>query len=336
MRPRWIPWLVAATCWFFGLETRAADLAVMPVGAVGLSPGEADALGALFAQAVARDAHVVVASPQETKPLLDSGLAAPAVARHLGASSYVQLGAVRVEQAVKLSGGFFDGNGRLLYQAEASGPSLDDMDAAVSALARALIWRRPVAMPTETAPASATNEEVGAPPRKSGGLPGFYGPKIGFVMPRASTTTFSPSFNLGFDARFGPPSYFFELGAGLLLPVDDSTGSTVKVTMGYLDMGASRYLWAGDAAFYLGGGVSPAFWDARAWDASHTTATCSAYAQLGLAINRSGRTRLYGEVRLSQVLLAVAHPVGDGFSYDTTTSEPYRPLLIGFLGGLGW
>jgi hypothetical protein len=339
MRLRRVPWIVAATCWFFGLEARAADLAVMPVGASGLSPGDAEALGVLLARAVARDAHVVVASPQETKPLLDGGQTAAVAAGRLGVSSYIELTATRVERAVTLSGALFGADGTLLFQAETSGPSLEEMDFALSALAHALVWRKPVAVAAvaPSAPERAASEPAAATTQTPSAYRGSYGPKVGLVMPRASGRSFSPSYAVQFDARFGPPSYFVELGAGLLIPINDSSsGSTVAVSMAYVELGASHYLWAGDGALYLGAGFSPAVWDARALDDSHTAATCSVYAQLGLGINRGGRVRLYWEVRLSQVLLAVAHPVSDGTAYGTTRSDPYRPLLVAFQGGLGW
>jgi len=334
-----MPWIAAAACWFGGIEARAADVAVLPVQGVGLSPGDAEAIGALFARAVARDAHVVVASPQETKPLLDAGVTAGAVATQLGASSYMEVTAVRAGRAVKLSGALFGLDGALLYRAETFGPSLDEMDGAISALAQALIWRKPVAsLPVmQGGLRPIPTGEAEAPARSPSGYRGAHGPKLGLVMPRASGTTFLPSFSIQYDGRFGPPSYFVELGAGLVIPFDDNpTSDGASVTAGYLEIGASRYLWAGDVAPYLGAGVSPALWATRAYDRSDVSATCLAYAQFGMGLGRAGRSRFYGEVRLSQTLLKVTHPVSDGTTYGAVLGEPHRPLLVAFQGGVGW
>jgi hypothetical protein len=82
--------------------------------------------------------------------------------------------------------------------------------------------------------------------------------------------------------------------------------------------------------------VSPAFWDAKAGYDDQISATCGAYAQVGLTLNRKGRARFYGEVRITQLLLAVTHPVTDGTLYASTTSDPYRPMFVSFQGGVGW
>lgn len=339
MHLKWMPWIAAAACWFSGLEARAADVAVLPVQGVGLSPGDAEAIGALFARAVARDAHVVVASPQETKPLLDAGATAGAVATELGASNYIELIAERARRAVKLSGALFGLDGTSLYRAETFGPSLDEMDVAISALAQALIWRKPVAnLPAMQGGLPPMPTEGESPGRSPSGYRGAHGPKLGLVMPRASGTTFLPSFTIQYDGRFGPPSYFVELGAGLVIPFDDNpTDDSVSVAAGYLEIGASRYLWAGDVvAPYLGAGVSPALWATHAYGRSDVSATCLAYAQLGMELGRAGRARFFGEVRLSQTLLAVTHLVSDGTTYGAVPGEPHRPLLIAFQGGVGW
>lgn len=335
---RWIAWIAAATCWYSGSEAGAADLAVMPVRIAGLSPGEGEALGVLVARAFSRDAHVAVASPEQTRPLLEDGGTAASVAGRLGATIYVELTATRVGQAVKLSGSLFDLEGALLYRAEIVAPTLDQSDLATAALARALLWRKPVALlastPTMTIPSSRASAEAST--ENPSARRGTYGPKLGLVVPRVADTSFSPSFSVQFDARFGPPSYFFELGAGLVVPFDDRPTSSVSVSAGYLEMGASHYLWAGESALYFGAGLSPALWASEFDDRSDLSVTCLAYAQLGIGFNRSGRAKFYGEVRLSQTLLAVAHPIADESTYGATAGAPHRPLLVAFQGGVGW
>jgi hypothetical protein len=278
----------------------------------------------------------VVASPRETKPLLDGGGTAAAVAGQLGASSYIELAAARAGRAVRLSGALYGRDGASLYRAQTFGPSLDEMDGAIAALAHALIWRQPVVAASVGAAGSGV-PAAELPAEKAGGRRSAHGPKLGLVMPWASGTAFSPSFSIQYDGRFGSPDYFVELGAGLVIPFDDQpTGDRASVTVAYLELGASRYLWNGDAAPYLGAGVSPAVWATHAWGESEASVTGMAYVQLGMEFNRSRRARFYGEVRLFQTLLAVASAQTDEAAVWTGWAEPRRPLLVFLQGGVGW
>jgi hypothetical protein len=338
---KWPLWFVASLCASLVTEARAAEVAVMPVLGVNLAPGDCDAIGVLFANAFAHDAHVAVASPLETKTLRGDGKTSVAVAVQLGVARYVELSALQLGQRVNLGGIIYVADGAMLYRAEISAPSLDAMDSAISALAHALAWRQPI--PTVATPEAAlaspetTYAAPAEPPPDPKAPRGAYGPKVGLAIPRAAGKSFSPGILIQFDGRLGPRNYFLEFGAGLLIPTDDQTGSSViRVTSGFLELGGSYYLWEGNSALYLGAGISPAIWQSSMGLDDHTAATCAAYGQVGVTFTRNARARIYGEVRLSQLLLGVANPVSDGTMYGSTPSDAYRPTMLAFQGGVGW
>jgi hypothetical protein len=343
MTMRWTLVLTAAMALFLPAPLRAAEVAVMPVQGVNLSEGNSEAIGVLFANAFARDARVAVASPLQTKPLRVEGSTAAAVAGQLGATQYVELSAVRIGKRVKLGGALYSRDGAVLYRAEISAFNLDDMDVAIAKLAQSLVWRQPIAINPSADDGSVGQENVYETPPAAAEPPdprasrGAYGPKAGMVIPRASGKTLSSGLFLQFDGRYGPRTHFFEFGAGVMIPTDDQyTGSLIRLTAGFLEFGASIYLWEGNTAVYLGGGLSPALWQLKVNYETHTAATCSAYGQLGVTFTRDWRARIYGEFRVSQILLGVANPLTDGTGYAYGLSDPYHPLMFGFHGGVGW
>lgn len=343
MHLKWTLLLTAAIWPFFPAQARAAEVAIMPVQGVNLSAGDCDAMGVLFARAFARDARVAVASPLETKPLLGEGGSAAAVAAQLGAVRYVEMSAIQIGKRINVTGILHARDGAVVFRAETSAGTLDDMDAAIARLSQALVWRQPIPRRSdveEIPMAQETlNEAPPAPvvPADPNASRGAYGAKAGIALPRYSGKSISPGVFLQFDGRYGPRPYFFEFGAGIMIPTDDQYSSTsIQVTSGFLELGGSFYLWDGPAALYLGAGVSPAIWSSKVNLDTHTSATCSAYGQIGVTFTRDLRFKVFGEFRLSQLLLAVANPISDGTGYATTISDPYRPLMFAFQGGVGF
>jgi hypothetical protein len=340
MHLKWALWCVTSALVFLGAGAWAAEVAVMPVQGVNIAEGDCDAIGVLFANAFARDARVAVASPLETEALREEGKSSTAVAAQLGATQYVELNALQLGQVVKLGGALYAQEGTRLFQAETLAPSLDSMDVAIAALAHALVFRQPVAPPAiPEATQPAYEPPPPAEPAPDPNAPrGSYGVKFGLTVPHASGKSFAPGLFIQFDGRLGPRNYFLEFGAGLLFPTDDQTGSSViRLTSGYLEFGGSVYLWEGNSAPYLGVGLSPALWQLSSASDEHTSATCAAYVQLGVTFTRNSRAKIYGEARLSQVLIGVANPVADSSGYYASTlSDPYRPLVLAFQGGVGW
>ena len=339
----WIRLLLVPICVSLPARAFAVDVAVMPVQGVNLSEGECDAIGVLFANAFASEARAVVASPLHTKPLLAQGKPVAAIAGQLGATRYVELRAVRLEQKIDVSGTLHGEDGGVLFQAEASAWGLESMDAALLALARSLVARRPISVgPPPYAPGVppvARYEPVPVPraPPDPNRTIHNHGVKVGIVAPRASDRSFSPAVMIEFDGRYGPQSYFLEFGAGLIIPTDESrtiyddAGSTrLRATSGFIEIGGSYYLWSSSTAAYLGGGLSPALWTVEDGTQSHTSATCGAFGQVGITFMRDSRVNLFAEFRLTQLLLAVASQA------QSRVTATHRPMILAFQGGLVW
>jgi hypothetical protein len=341
MKLRWAFLLSFPICGFFAADARAATVAVMPVQGVNLSEGQCEAIGLFFGNAFARDAHVAVSSPAETKPVQARLRTSVATAQSLGASQYIELTAIRLGSKVTLAGILYASDGREIFRAETAASSLDEMDAASARLARALIWRQPVppvlyAPPPPLPPAGTVPEppaEPEAPPDPSASH-NAYGPKGGLVFPVASGRSFSPQISLQFDARIGPRGHFFEIGAGFAAPAEDQYGSTdLRVTSLFAELGASAFLTDGSVGIYLGGGVVPGLWQSRysSYDSYSTNsgsgAMCAIYGQLGVNFTRDIRTRIYTELRISQHLLGVN---------DASNGDTFHPTMLAMQMGLGW
>ena len=317
----------------------------MPVQGVNLSEGTCDAIGVLFAKAFSRDARVVVASPLETKPLRDVGKTSAAIASELGAGRYVELSALRLGKKVQVGGIAYARGGAVLFRAETSAPGLNDMEAAIATLAHALAWDQPIPSGARPDGNPLGPEAAGDAPAAPGAPPDpdawrrALGGKVGLVLPRAQGRSFSPSASAQFDGRFGPRSHFLELGGGVMVSLLDAydPSSSIRVTGGFLELGGSYYLWAGSAALYVGAGLSPALWELRgSHSGSHVAATCGGYGQIGATVTRDARARIFVELRVTQILLAVANPVSDGTAYGSTLSDTYRPLLLALQAGVGF
>jgi hypothetical protein len=314
----------------------AAVVAVMPVQAANLPPGQCDAIGVLFTQAFARETNVAVASPLETGPLLAQGRTGSAVAAQLGAAEFVDL---RLEQAgnqLTLAGIRYGKDGNEIFRSETAAASLDDMQAATARLARSLAWRQPVAYAPYSAPGPMMGPALvlGPPSAEAAkSYPKALGLKLGFIFPWSRSNSYSPMMSLQFDARFGSRDAFIEIGAGAALPTGSSSlQESSRLRMGgvFAEIGGSVYLSDGGVAPYLGGGVSPRIWILDTPNGSSTDGTtCAVYGQAGLTLTRDSRARLYAELRVSQYVIGLAH---GGYS----STDAVYPTEFALQMGLGW
>lgn len=211
-------------------------------------------------------------------------------------------------------------------------------------LARALILRQPVPrtpMPLVEAEVPSAPEVPEAPPapvdpnatRKALGV------KAAFMLPVSSDRTFSPMVSAQFNGRIGTRGHFVEFGAGAATPLTDTYGygsNDLRASLLFLELGGSFYLSEGNTALYLGGGISPGIWMSKVGYESRSSGTFAAYGQIGMALNRDSRARFYGEIRVSQYLLAVGEPLVDSSGYSTLGTGTYRPTLIALQLGVGW
>jgi hypothetical protein len=314
---------------------RAAVVAVMPVEGVNITLGQGDAIGVLFANALARETSSQVVSPLDTKPMLSGGLNMQAVAARLGAVEYIALRAVQLGAKINLYGIRFDREAREVFRSESAAPSMDEMQLAVAQLARSLAWRQPIA-----ASSAVTDmpEPAPAAPDYSATSKGN-GVKTGLWMPVASGRSFAPILSAQFDGRFGSRDSFVEFGAGLALPSSAESGSgTIEMGGLFVELGGSYFLSNGNVAPYLGLGVSPRIWFVTTSDSGVGTkenVTCTGYGQAGIVFTRDSRAKIYAELRVSQYLLGIANDVDLGFD-GTGTSGAYHPTQFDLQVGIGW
>lgn len=344
-----------STCFFlsalistalFAAPASAAVVAVMPVQGVNIPPGQCEAIGVLFTQAFARETNVAVASPLETAPLLAQGKTAAMVAVQLGATEFVDLRAVQLENRVTLAGIRYGKAGNEVFRSETAAPSIDDMQLATARLARSLAWRQPIApmgYPVAPVPMAAPIGPILAPPTVVEGprpYPKALGIKTGLIFPWARSRTYAPMMSFQFDARFGTRDAFIEIGAGGAIPTSSSSARRDDIQMGgvFAELGGSMYLTDGNIAPYLGGGISPRIWfvDSESYSTSSGT-TCAVYGQAGVTLTRDSRARLYAELRVSQYLIGLAEG-SSSYSYGETyaVGETLYPTEFALQIGLGW
>jgi len=126
--------------------------------------------------------------------------------------------------------------------------------------------------------------------------PGF---KFGFGKPIGSTTDFTPSGSLSAVLFMEHDRYFFELGAGFLIPGASQSGTSVGYGGLISELGASYYLTNGNVAPFVGGGVLPRL------IFSGSALNLAPYAQFGVMVSRESANRFFAEARAAANLMPV-------------------------------
>jgi hypothetical protein len=321
-------------------QAQTSSVAVMPVQGVNLTEGQGDAIGVLFANAFAREANVTVASPVETKQVLQQTKTSLAVAKQLGAFEYIELRAIQLGTRVTVAGIRYTKDGRELFRAETAAPSLDDMEMATARLARSLAWRQAIAgeQVTGTVVGSAGASIPALPPEVKS-YPNASGIKTGLIFPMASGRSISPMMSLQFDGRVGTRDYFIEYGAGAAVPTTtdtESNSNTIQMGGVFAEIGGSVYLSDGSIAPYVGGGVSPRIFGAtNSVSSDGGGARCALFGQLGLTFTRDIRARIYAELRVSQNIIGFSSQVTSSDNITTPTGT-YYPTELAMQFGIGW
>jgi hypothetical protein len=325
-------------------QAQPAVVAVMPLQGVNLTEGQGEAIGVLFANALAREANVAVASPLETKRVVQQAKTAQAAAAQLGAVEYVELRAIQLGAKVTLAGIRYSKDGRELFRAETFAFSLDDMELATARLARALAWRQPIPNMMPPAPVLETGEAPPAlgPAPAAKGYPSALGLKTGFIFPFASGKSISPMISLQFDGRMGTRDYFIEFGAGAAIATDSEySTNTTRIEGVFAELGGSYFLTDGSIAPYIGAGISPRILSSSIYsnlynsDNSTTGARCALYGQFGIAFTRDSRSRVFAEFRVSQNIVGFSDQTTDS-NYNTVSTGTYYPTEFALQAGIGW
>ena len=334
MKIRWFAHSTLAFVLLFAGQARAtATVAVMPVQGVNLSEGQADAIGVMFANAFAREANIAVATPLETKLVLAETKNTLAAAARLGVLEYIEVTAIQLGSKTTLSGIRYTKDGKEVFRSEAAANGLEDMNGATVQLARALAWGASPQQVAGDVTAPPIAPPMPAEPTGPKHYPAAIGLRSGIIFPLASGKTISSMMSLQFLARIGPRGSFAEVGAGFAVPSTTASGSnTIEMGGLYAELGGGGYLSDGGIAPYLGGGVSPRIWfvdSSEGGDASG--ATCTVYGMAGVTFTRDYRARVFGELRVSQFVIALSKE-----NYGSGDRSTYYPTELSLQIGIGW
>lgn len=154
------------------------------------------------------------------------------------------------------------------------------------------------------------------------------GAKLWFGMPVARAANLNAIGAVQFDARFERQTYFFELGAGFIIPGPSSSPTSEGYGGVMAELGASKYLNDGDTAVYLGGGLMPRLIFSSMLDSPLSLAP---FAQFGVMFDRASRMRLYADLRVAQNVIPLR--LANGPTGNVRTAFPTE---ITAAMGVGW
>jgi hypothetical protein len=305
---------------------RAADVAILPVEGTNLSPGEVEAIGALVANAYAAESGAQVIRPADTQRLIRESRDLPEALAKLGVRAYVETTAVRLDRRINVRSTLRDAGGGLIYFAEMTAASLDDMEPISVRLARALVRRTSPEL-TRTL-RDVTKREGQAPNRTF--TEKVMGLKSAVIWPRAGDETFDASISFQFDGRLEKQWGFLEFGAGFVVPTDGTDRDGLGGV--FAEFGGSLYLVEADASPYIGAGFLPRLY----FTSDGGGANAAAYGQIGIMFMRESSSRIYAEFRATQSLTAIEEDENwDSFTGETTRRS-IHPLELALQVGVGW
>lgn len=282
---------------------RAADVAFFPVESTNLTPEDASAIGELLAHAYASVSRASVLSPMHTETTLASSQNHADAARKLGVSEYVRTNAIAAGRRIVVHASRYTSNGVLVYQDKMTCESIEDMTNVSDRMARSLYER----VDDEAVRTRHNVTLAEARPKNRVRTEKVIGIKSGFHVPFAKKAEYSTHVSLQFNGRLEFERFFFEFGAGLILPTSfqddwcdydepdchENYGRIGGLTS---ELGASAFLNDGNVGFYVGGGVVPRL------TLVNDVATVSVYGQLGLMFPRESSTRFFVDLRLTQAV----------------------------------
>jgi hypothetical protein len=268
-----------------------ASVMVLPVEGTNLQPGEADAIGQMVTSAYQIESKDTVLPPATVQKTLDETGAYATAAQKLGASEYIYVTAVRLDQRIVITATRYSPDGKFVHSAKISASSMDDIEPASDRLAKALVNRK-TATEARNIDNVTRTEEQQALRTSSQKVAGFKG---SFTYPIGYTETLSPQASIALDLRLESRMHFIELGIGLTFAAGDDNPGYGGL---WADIGGNLYLSDENTAPYLGGGLMPRLM-------SENIANLAPYAQVGMMFFRESKTRLYADFRVAQNVLPV-------------------------------
>lgn len=321
-----------------------------PPEATNLSPSQVEALVVLF-----RDSYSVYAGEElelveaEPKPEPDPALESEPVPEsdpepekqpRPVADETIELSFVRLESRVQVQATRSGPSGETLHTVRATMESLDDapeiLDRVALALHRGVAFERTATYdPAQAKEAAPARKEPVRPPdpppkapkkeiRDSEFVSGF---KLGFVFPYSPRQAFDGYVSAGYNGRIEVRSFFFELGAGLGLPLltSDANRRPERWQMGglYTEVSFNGYLTRTDVSPYLGVGISP-----RLWFTNRSAGTnLLPFVQGGAMFFRKSSMRFFTDVRAGYNLTPLR---------EIIDSRELHPFEFGLNLGLGF
>lgn len=315
--------------------TAAAQVAVLPVEATNLAPGEADAIGVLLAQAYSSECGEEVIGPAQASEALRLEGSPVAAAAKLGAAEYIVTSAVHLASKLTLRSSLYRADGSPLFSQDMTARSLDDMEQVAKRLAAAL-YRRVPAVDTRTIH-NVTATEGRVPNRTF--VEKVMGLKTAFYVPVAKGQRINQAISLQFDGRLEGEHYFLEFGAGAMLPtsgMDDDEDAYGGI---FAEIGGSYYLMDDSVSPYVGAGVIPRL----VFGFSDGGFQLVPYGQLGVMFMRESSSRLYVDFRVAQVVTPFTKETGtpvydtEGYLYDYDNKhKDVYPTELTVAVGIGW
>jgi len=286
-----------------------AAVMVLPVQGTNLEPGEAEAIGQMVAAAYQIESRDRVVAPEDVKRALDETGSYETAAKKLGATEYVYVSAVRLNQRIVITGARYSADGKLLFSEKISATTLDDAEPGSERLARALLSHK-TTEETRTLDNVTLTEKT--PPNRMGTqkVPGFKG---SFTLPVGWTDELAPMMSAAFDLRLESQNSFIEFGLGFTVPAGDYDYQYGGL---FLDIGGNLYLSHTSTAPYVGFGVMPRLMS------SDSIANLLVYAQGGVMLFRESSTRFYADLRVGQNVIPVTYGGEPVQEYDPVTGEP--------------
>jgi hypothetical protein len=215
--------------------------------------------------------------------------------------------------------------GEILASAELRVLSLDELPTVCDRLVESVI--KAVPLPDTRNRHNVAMAETGVATRM--GTEKVLGVKLWFGAPFAAQANLNTIGAIMFDGRFERETYFFELGAGFVIP-GPSTSLTSEGYGGFLlELGASKYLSSGDTAVYAGAGLMPRLLLSGAINDSPLN--LAPYGQFGVMFDRASSTRLYADLRVAQNIIPVRLNNGAGGVLRSA-----YPTELTAAVGIGW
>jgi hypothetical protein len=318
--------LVALTAIALPLAAHAGTIVVFPPQTTNVSPGEADAAGALLAEGFKAASGDAVIGPVQAGEALQGNKSLQQAAQSLGAERYVESSLVGLQKSLVLSADLIEVNGGSRRHRQMTLATLDDMQPASERIARALLTDTAVTS-NETVDTVTDKEAEGMKRKKANRIGGF---RVGMLAPVAKGYKFDQGFQIVYDLRLEQRNYFMNIATGAMFGIN-GRGGDPAISGWLLELGAAYWLSDGDFAPYIGGGLSP-----RIMSVDEVRFGLAPYAVFGTTLGRTSTAHFSAELRAYQNVIRQTIKVGPPASNGDRAEEDVFPTELGAFVGIWW